>query len=162
MARSIGRPRRGTLLLTLSVSLAAFESAAPAQGTLRYYFAHIASAGVWRTTFTYVNQTSLPVTCNTSFYSDTGSPLPLSFSGASLSSTSDTIPVGGTVRRQTDAQAIQPVVSGWAAANCTGPVKASALFRLRTPQDARQPNVQWSTETLRVSRRKGGEVAGLD
>ncbi|MGA3238021.1 MAG: hypothetical protein ABSG03_17155 [Bryobacteraceae bacterium] len=117
------------MLLTLAVSLAAFESAAQAQGTLSYYFAHIASAGVWRTTFTYVNQTSLPVTCNTSFYSDTGSPLPLSFNGAALSSTSDTIPAGGTARRQTDAQTTQPTATGWASANCTGPVKASALFR---------------------------------
>jgi hypothetical protein len=129
MANGIGRYRRGTLLLTLSASLAAFESAASAQGTLSYYFAHIASAGVWRTTFTYVNQTSLQITCNTSFYSDTGSPLSLSFKGASLSSTSDTIPAGGTARRQTDAQTTQPTVTGWAAANCTGPVKASALFR---------------------------------
>ena len=116
MARSIGRYRRGTLLLTLAASLASFEGAAPAQGTLSYYFAHIASAGVWRTTFTYVNQTSLPITCNTSFYSDSGSPLPLSFNGASLSSTSDTIPAGGTARRQTDAQTTQATVTGWQAA----------------------------------------------
>ncbi|MGO9254993.1 MAG: hypothetical protein ACLQU1_01625 [Bryobacteraceae bacterium] len=129
MARSIGRSRRGTLFLTLSASLVAFEGAASAQGTLSYYFAHIASAGVWRTSFTYVNQTTLPVTCNTSFYSDTGSPLPLSFNGASFTSTTDTIPAGGVARRQTDAQTSQPVVTGWAAANCTGPVKASALFR---------------------------------
>jgi hypothetical protein len=129
MARNIGRSRRGTFFLALAASIAAFEGAAQAQGTLTYYFAHIASAGVWRTTFTYVNQTTLPVTCNTVFYSDTGSPLPLSFNGAALSSTSDAIPAGGIARRQTDAQTSQPVVTGWAAANCTGPVKASALFR---------------------------------
>jgi hypothetical protein len=117
------------LFLTLSASIAALESTASAQGTLTYYFAHIASAGVWRTTFTYVNQTTLPVTCSTFFYSDAGSPLPLSFSGTSLSSTSDTILAGGVARRQTDAQTSQPVVTGWAVANCTGPVKANALFR---------------------------------
>lgn len=129
MAYGIGRARRRTLLLALSASLASFEGAASAQGTVSYYFAHIASAGVWRTTFTYVNQTTLPVTCNTSFYSDAGSPLPLSFNGVTLSSTGDTVPAGGIARRQTDAQTSHSVVTGWAVTNCTGPVRASALFR---------------------------------
>jgi hypothetical protein len=53
----------------------------------------------------------------------------LSFNGSALSSTTDTIPAGGTARLQTDAQPNLPVVTGWAAAACTGPVKASALFR---------------------------------
>jgi hypothetical protein len=100
-----------------------------AQPSLSYYFAHIAAADVWRTTFTYVNASTQTVTCNTSFFSDSGGPLTLSFNGSSLSSTSDTIPAGGTARRQTDAQTNMPVVTGWAAAGCTGPVKASALFR---------------------------------
>ena len=94
-----------------------------------YYFPHIAAASVWRTAFTYVNAGSQSVTCNTSFYSDLGSPLPLSFGGSMLASTSDAIPAGGMARRLTDAQTASPVVTGWAIANCTGPVKASALFR---------------------------------
>ena len=129
MLRGIGRPRWGTLLGIVSTALVASQASAPAQTALTYYFAHIAAAGVWRTTFTYVNQTSLAVTCNTSFYSDAGSPLSLSFDGVFLTSTTDTIPAGGIARRQTDAQADQPVVTGWASAACTGPVKASALFR---------------------------------
>jgi len=103
--------------------------AAPAQTTLNYYFAHIAAADVWRTTFTYVNASTQTVTCATSFFSDSGSALSLSFNGSSLSSTGDAIPAGGIARRQTDAQPNLPVVTGWAAASCTGPVKASALFR---------------------------------
>ncbi|MBZ5625712.1 MAG: hypothetical protein LAQ69_44520, partial [Acidobacteriia bacterium] len=111
--------------------------AAPAQTTLNYYFAHIAAADVWRTTFTYVNASTQTVTCGTSFFSDSGSPLSLTFNGISLSSTSDVIPAGGTARRQTDAQPNLPVVTGWASAACTGPVKASSLFRRyngNTPQ----------------------------
>jgi hypothetical protein len=101
----------------------------PAQSTINYYFAHIAAGDVWRTTFTYVNAGVQPATCTTSFFSDTGSALSLTFGGASVSSTTDIIPAGGTARRQTDAQPNLPVTTGWAVASCTGPVKASALFR---------------------------------
>jgi hypothetical protein len=100
-----------------------------ATGPATYYFAHIAAANVWRTTFTYVNASTQAVTCNTSFYSDSGGALALSFGGASLSSTLDAIPAGGVARRQTDAQPGLPVTTGWAMAKCTGPVKASVLFR---------------------------------
>ena len=112
MARSIGPSRCGTLLMALSASLVAFEGVSSAQGTLTYYFAHIAAGGVWRTTFTYVNQATQPVTCNTSFYSDTGSPLLLSFNGVALSFVSDTLPAGGLARRQTDPQPTVQVVTG--------------------------------------------------
>ncbi|HYW42368.1 MAG TPA: hypothetical protein VE959_05900 [Bryobacteraceae bacterium] len=118
------------ILFAAAASLIVLENTLPAQQTtLSYYFAHIAAADVWRTTFTYVNASTQTVTCNTSFFSDSGAPLTLSFNGSSVSSTSDTIPAGGTARRQTDAQPNLPGVTGWAAANCTGPVKASSLFR---------------------------------
>src|SRR5215831_8099619 len=107
----------------------AFQLPASAQVTVNYYFAHIAAGGVWRTTFTYVNASTQQVTCKTSFFSDSGSPLPLSFSGRQLSSASDSIRAGGIARRQTDAQPSSPIVTGWAQATCTGPVKASSLFR---------------------------------
>ena len=119
----------GTIHLAFLGTLLTFSITASAQTNLTYYFAHLAADGPWRTTFTYVNQTTLPVSCNTSFYSDTGSPLALSFSGDSLSSTSDNIAAGGLLRRETDAQPDLPVTTGWAVANCSGPVKASALFR---------------------------------
>jgi hypothetical protein len=121
--------RLRSLTLVFCGSLVAFHGVAHAQTDLTYYFAHIAAAASWRTTFTYVNQTTLPVTCDTSFYSDTGTPLPLPFNGAPLSSVSDAIAAGGLARRQTDSQPNLPVVTGWAAASCNGPVKASALFR---------------------------------
>ena len=59
------------------------QGALPAQSTLSYYFAHIAADGVWRTTFTYVNASTLPVSCTTNFYSDSGTPLALQFNGNS-------------------------------------------------------------------------------
>ena len=118
-------PKRWPLVLAITFS--AFT--AHTQTTIPYYFAHIAAADVWRTTFTYINGTTQPVTCTTAFYSDSGSPLTLSFTGSLLSSTSDTIPPGAIVRRQTDAQPALPLVTGWALAQCNGPVKASALFR---------------------------------
>ena len=102
---------------------------APAQTNFTYYFAHIAAADVWRTSFTYVNGSTQTVTCHTSFFSDSGTPLALSFGGSAMSSTNDTIPAGGVARRQTDAQPGLPVVTGWAQATCSGPVKASSLFR---------------------------------
>ena len=125
----MARFRNTTLFLAFAALLVVSDAAASAQGTLTYYFAQIASAGAWRTTFAYVNQTTLPVTCSTSFYSDTGNPLPLSFGGIPVTSTTDNVPAGGVARRQTDAQTDRPVTTGWAAASCTGPVKASALFR---------------------------------
>jgi hypothetical protein len=127
--RTLSIFRRSSLVPLFCGALGAFNGIAQAQTKLSYYFAHIASAGSWRTTFTYVNQTTLPVTCNTSFYSDTGTVLPLTFNGTSMSSVSDNIAAGGLARRQTDAQPSLPVVTGWAAATCNGPVKASALFR---------------------------------
>jgi len=117
-------------LCNFALSLLALGLTAHAQTNLTYYFAHVAAADVWRTTFTYVNASSVPVTCNTSFFADSGNPLPLSFNGSAVSKTSDVIAAGGTVHRQTDAQPNLPVVTGWAEASCTGPVKASALFRL--------------------------------
>lgn len=115
-------------LPAIAVCLAATAAGAPAQ-TLSYYFAHIAAGDIWRTTFTYVNSSAQTVTCNTSFFSDSGSPLALTFNGASVSSTADVIPAGGAAHRQTDSQPTAPLVTGWAVANCTGPVKASSLFR---------------------------------
>src|SRR5689334_6756336 len=99
--------------------LAAASVTAPAQSTLSYsyYFAHIAAADVWRTTFTFVNGGVQAVTCNTVFLSDSGAPLTLTFNGNPVSSTSDAIPAGGTARRQTDAQPNLPVETGWAVAN---------------------------------------------
>jgi hypothetical protein len=76
-----------------------------------------------------VNPSAQPVSCGTSFYADSGMPLSPPFNGIALSSVSDGIPAGATTQRRTDAQPNIPAVTGWARADCTGPVKASALFR---------------------------------
>jgi hypothetical protein len=123
-----------SLSLNFDADSPVFSSLPPGQndgmsGPTTYYFPHIAADGVWQTTFTFVNGSTQPVTCNTSFYSDSGSPLSLSFNGNSALTTIDAIPPGGLAQRQTDAAPNASVVTGWASANCTGPVKASALFR---------------------------------
>ncbi|HVN81309.1 MAG TPA: hypothetical protein VMW38_20130, partial [Terriglobia bacterium] len=97
--------------------------------TYSYYFAHIATGSIWRTTFTYVNLSDAYSTCDTSFYSDSGGPLKLSFGGIKTSIVHYSIQGGGTLRGQTDSDPTGPVVTGWALGSCTGPMKASALFR---------------------------------
>jgi hypothetical protein len=94
-----------------------------------YYFAHIASGGVWRTTFTYVNPTDKFITCNTAFYSDTGGPLSLSIGGVKGSVFPYNLVPEGTIHSQTDADPNGKVQTGWARAVCDGPIQASVLFR---------------------------------
>jgi len=53
----------------------------------------------------------------------------LSFNGSAASTSSDTISPGGLAQRQTDAAPSAATATGWASTSCTGPVKASALFR---------------------------------
>jgi hypothetical protein len=94
-----------------------------------YYFAHLVSGGIWRTTFTYVNPTDNFITCDTSFYSEAGGPLPLSFGGIKSSVFLYNLLPGGTIHSQTDANPSGPVEAGWARAVCDGPIRASVLFR---------------------------------
>ena len=95
-----------------------------------YYFSHIALGGGWQTTFTYVNYLTQAVTCETSFFSDSGDPLFVSFGGTAASSRTDPIPAGGTIHEETAADPNAPdVAGGWAQARCSGPVQASALYR---------------------------------
>jgi hypothetical protein len=99
-------------------------------GASAYYFSHLALGGGWQTTITYVNDSSQSVTCQTSFLSDLGVLLAVSFGGTAASSRTDTLLPGGTLHQQSTANLNAPVVTGWAQAQCTGPVKASLLFRL--------------------------------
>ncbi len=94
--------RKTAVMCLLAVACLALPAAA--QNGLNYYFAQIAAADVWQTTSTYVNASAQTVTCTTSFISDSGAVLFLSFNGSSVSSTVDTIPAGDTARRQTDSQ----------------------------------------------------------
>lgn len=85
--------------------------------------------GIWQTTLTYVNYSPQAVICDTTFYSDSGALLPVSFAGMAASSRRDTIAPGGSIHEQTQGDPAAPVVAGWARAQCSGPVKASLLFR---------------------------------
>ena len=70
------------------------------------------------------------MTCQTDFISDHGSPLMVSFAELGMvDSRTDVLPPGGSVHQETDVALSAPLAPGWALANCSGPVKASLLFR---------------------------------
>ena len=111
-------------------SLPPGELDAAAQGATTYYFPHLAVGASWQTTLTYINYSPQEVSCRTDFFSGQGTPLTVSFPALGLvSSRSDVLPPGGSVHEETDVGLSAPLVSGWARADCTGPVKASLLFR---------------------------------
>ena len=111
-------------------SLPPGEPDAAAQGPTTYYFPHLAVGASWQTTITYINDSSREVTCETEFISDHGSPLPVSFPGrGTVMNRADVLPPGGSVHEETDVELGAMLVPGWAKAACTGPVKASLLFR---------------------------------
>ena len=111
-------------------SLPPGEPDASAQGPTTYYFPHLAVGASWQTTITYINDSSQEVTCETEFISDHGTPLLVSFPGRGMvMDRTDVLPPGGSVHEETDMELSAPLVPGWAKAACTGPVKASLLFR---------------------------------
>lgn len=88
-----------------------------------YYFPHLAMGAGWQTTLTYVNYSPQVVTCNTTFMADDGTPIQPAF----------TTPIptqlapGASFHIET--QATGGLVGAWAQAGCSGPIKASLLFR---------------------------------
>ena len=127
---------RGSPLLTFLPSLAAVLLLAAgslplqAQGSTTYYFPHLAVGASWQTTITYINYSPDEVTCQTDFISDHGSPLMVSFAGlGTVVSRTDVLPPGGSVHQETNVDLSAPLAPGWARATCSGPVKASLLFR---------------------------------
>ena len=126
-------------IVTLSINAEAapiFSSLPPGeldlsvQGPATYYFPHLAVGASWQTTITYINYSPQEVSCRTDFLSDQGTPLMVSFPGRGpVASRSDVLPPGGSVHEETDVGLSAPLVSGWARADCTGPVKAGLLFR---------------------------------
>ncbi len=106
------------------------EGKAPAAGSQIYYFPHLAVGASWQTTITYINYSAEEVSCQTDFLSDQGTPLRVSFPGAGpVVRRTDILPPGGSVHEETDVELGSMLVPGWAKAACTGPVKASLLFR---------------------------------
>ena len=114
-------------------SLPPGELDADAQGSQRmttYYFPHLAVGAGWQTTITYINYSPQEVSCQTEFLSDHGSPLLVSFAGRGMDiSRSDVLPPGGSVHEETNIDLSAPEAGGWARATCSGPVKASLLYR---------------------------------
>ena len=119
------------------VSLGFFTLDAAAQGSTTYYFPQLAVGASWQTTITYINYSSEEVICTTEFLSDHGSPLMVSFAGlGTVDSRTDVLPPGGSVHQETDVDLSAPLAPGWAQATCSGPVKASLLYRLRNSEGA--------------------------
>ena len=103
---------------------------AAAQGSTTYYFPHLAVGDGWQTTITYINYSSEEVICQTDFLSDQGTPLMVSFADkGTVVSRPDVLPPGGSVHQETNVALSPPLVPGWARATCSGPVKASLLYR---------------------------------
>ena len=111
-------------------SLPPGELDAAAQGSTTYYFPHLAVGASWQTTITYINYSPDEVTCTTDFLSDQGAPLMVSFADrGTVVSRTDVLPPQGSVHQETNVQLNAPLAPGWARATCSGPVKASLLFR---------------------------------
>ena len=116
-------------------SLPPGELDAAAQGSTTYYFPHLAVGQKWQTTITYINYSSQEVRCQTDFISDHGSPLMVSFAAlGSVVSRPDVLLPGGSVHQETNVELNAPFAPGWARATCSGPVKASLLFRLHNSE----------------------------
>ena len=94
-----------------------------------YYFPHLAIGGGWQTTITYVNYSPQSVSCQTQFLSDSGAPLLVPFDSAPTSTRTDLLPPGASIHQQTQSDVNATAVTGWAQTQCTGPVKATVLFR---------------------------------
>ena len=116
-------------------SLPPGELDAAAQGSTTYYFPHLAVGASWQTTITYINYSSQEVRCQTDFISDHGSPLMVSFAAlGTVVSRTDVLLPGGSVHQETNVELNAPFAPGWARATCSGPVKASLLFRLHNSE----------------------------
>ena len=113
------------------------EDDPPETGGHIYYFPHLAVGASWQTTITYINFSSQEVTCQTDFLSDHGTPLMVSFAAlGTVDSRTDVLPPGGSVHQETDVDLSAPLAPGWARATCSGPVKASLLYRLHNSEGA--------------------------
>ena len=151
-------------------SLPPGELDAAAQGSTTYYFPHLAVGASWQTTITYINYSPQEVTCETEFLSDHGSPLMVSFAGrGTVVSRDDVLPPGGSVHQETNVELSAPLAPGWARATCSGPVKASLLFRQYKARDAHGGSRSQCGDSsgnpvrhlCRAARRQGWDRSGL-
>ena len=118
-----------------------------------YYFPHLAVGASWQTTITYINYFPQEVTCQTYFLSDYGSPLMVSFAALGpVVSRTDVLPPGGSVHQETNVDLSAPLASGWARAACSGPVKASLLYRQRNSEGMPVAEAGVNAATVRATR----------
>ena len=118
-------------------SLPPGELDASAQGSTTYYFPHLAVGASWQTTITYINYSREEVSCQTDFISDHGTPLLISFAAlGTVVSRTDVLPPGGSVHQETNVDLNASLARGWARATCSGPVKASLLYRRHSSEGA--------------------------
>ncbi len=103
-------------------------SGPPINGTV-FFLGHLALNDIWRTTLTYINNSSQTVTCNTHFFNDTGTPLSVVFPDKPGANRTDILSPGGVLHVQTDAKPGTALQTGWAQCECDGPVKANVIFR---------------------------------
>ena len=114
---------------TVTVTVDPEAEPPPAEDRI-FYFLHLAVGAGWQTTITYINYSSEEVSCQTEFLSDQGTPLLVSFADqGTVDSRPDTLPPGGSVHQETNVELSSPPERGWARATCSGPVKASLLYR---------------------------------
>ena len=120
---------QGTHLYVSAYGTGLFYALSPgASGLAAYYLPHLAFGGGFQTTLTYVNYSPQPVSCQSMFYSDAGTPLQIPFSGGAVSDRTDNLAAGSEIHVQT--QAAGNTTSGWGQVQCTAPIKASSLYRL--------------------------------
>ena len=132
-------------------SLPPGEVDAAAQGPTTYYFPHLAAGAGWQTTITYINYSTQEVSCTTEFLSDQGSPLLVSFADrGTVISRRDVLPAGGSVHQETNVGLT--LAPGWARASCTGPLKASLLFRQRNSAGETVAEGEVSAATVAATR----------
>jgi hypothetical protein len=97
--------------------------------TSTYYVPHLAFGGGWQSTLTYVNYSPLAVSCQTSFFNDSGTPQLVPFGGTPVSTRTDNLAPGASLHQQTAADLAAAATTGWAVVVCSYPIKASVLFR---------------------------------
>ena len=118
-----GDPAKTTGTLLLAGLVLGLDASIP------HYFPQLAFGGGWQTTLTYVNYSPQSVTCQTTFYTDSGTPLLVPFGGAPVSTRTDILAPGADLHQQTTADPASPTAAGWAVAVCTSSIKASLLYR---------------------------------
>ena len=95
----------------------------------------------------------------------------VSFAGlGTVVSRPDILPPGGSVHQETNVELSAPLAPGWARVTCTGPVKASLLFRLHNSEgvpiaeggvNAASSSGHPLCHLCRTGRRPAGDRSGL-